>query len=159
VNTKFHATLEEGDSALFEDTSGAEEKTCTGGTIKGKITNRGGANITVTIGLEEWTWSNCTHSTMTIAAGELEVHNIVNTDNGTITGKNTKWTTVISGITCTYGFGNGVNIGDLTGGFEATIDIDAVLNKQAGSFLCPQTMILTASFWVTEPKPLFVEDA
>ena len=157
--TKFHATLEPGASALFQDTSGSEKKTCTEGTIKGKITKKGGAGATVIIGLEEWTWTNCTHTTVTIAAGELEVHNIVNTDNGTITGRNTKWTTVINGITCTYGFGNGVDIGDLTGGFPATIDIDTVLSRQGGGFLCPETMTLTASFLVTEPKPLFVEAA
>lgn len=157
AGTKFDASLEEGTSAVFESTTGELRKTCTGGTIKGKLANEGGPLETVRITLEEWIWTGCTHTSPMIVAGELEVHHIAGTDNGTLTAKNTKWTTTSVGVSCVYGFGNGAHIGTLTGGFEATIDINAVLRKQEGGFLCPETEILTASFWVTEPKPLFVE--
>jgi hypothetical protein len=158
LETKFDASLEE--TAILESTSGEVLKTCSGGTIKGGVGFPGGVNETTRIGLEEWSWNICTQETVTIEVGELEVHNIVNTDNGTVTARFEKWTTKLFGVSCIYGTGgeNATDVGTLTGGFEATLDINTILNKMAGSsFLCPSTVRLTAKYKVTEPKPLFVE--
>lgn len=157
--TKFDASLE--GSAILETTTGEKLKTCTGGTIKGVIGFEGSATDTTRIGLEEWSWNNCTQATTTLEVGELEIHNIVGTDNGTITARFEKWTTTLLGVSCVYGTGgaNATDVGLLTGGFEATIDINTVLGKLEGGFICPASVRLTANYKVTEPKPLFVEEA
>lgn len=159
VPTKFDASLE--GSAILESTTGEKLKTCTGGTIKGVIGFEGSATDTTRIGLEEWSWNGCTQATTTLEVGELEIHNIVGTDNGTVTARFEKWTTNLLGVSCVYGTGgaNATDVGLLTGGFEATIDINAVLSKMEGGFICPTTVRLTANYKVTEPKPLFVEES
>lgn len=158
VPTQFDASLEE--SAVLESTTGEVLNTCTEGTIKGAIGFAGEANDTTRIGLDEWSWKKCTQAITTLEVGELEIHAIAGTDNGTVTARFEKWTTTLFGVSCSYGTGTEIatDMGLLTGGFEATIDINAVLNKLAGSsFLCPSTTRLTAKYKVTEPKPLFVE--
>lgn len=155
AGTKFVASLE--DSAVLETTSSQTQKTCTDGKITGTVSNAGSATETVKIGIDEWTWSNCTQSSVTLVPGELEVHHINGTDNGTLTAKNSTWTTTMLGVSCSYGLTDWTHIGTLTGGTAPTIDIDAVVIKHAGSFICPSHHRLTATFKITEPTPLYVE--
>jgi hypothetical protein len=98
----------------------------------------------------------------TIKGGTLEVHWIEKdaeghpTHNGTVTSKEAEVTVNIGGISCTYGSQTGTDIGTLTGGSPAKIDINAVVNKVAGGFACPSTAIWEANYTVTEPKSLYV---
>ena len=138
----------------LKSTGGALEATCTGGTINGKRGTQ--TSSTVSIELSEWGWSNCSQTTDAVAAGSLEIHHIVGTHNGTVTGKGTEWTFEISGVKCTYGTGTGTDLGTLTGGAEPAVDVFAVINKTAGSFLCPSTIVFEAEFAVTEPHALYV---
>src|SRR5215475_12708641 len=71
------------DFSLTKETSanlvetGAEPKTldtCKASTVKGTITNSGGATSTPSGPVEELTWSSCTFPTKTITKGGLEVH-------------------------------------------------------------------------------------
>jgi hypothetical protein len=158
VPVQFDASIEE--TAVLESTTGEVLNTCTEGTIKGAIGFEGEANNTTRIGTEEWSWKKCTQAVATLEIGELEIHAITGKDDGTFTARFERWTTNFLGASCIYGTGTEIatDMGTLTGGFEATIDVNAVLNKLAGSaFICPATARLTAKYKVTEPKPLFVE--
>jgi hypothetical protein len=141
-------------SMVITNTSGSIEATCTGGTINGKRGTE--TSSTVSIELSEWSWSSCSPAATAVAAGSLEIHHIVGTHNGTVTGKGTEWKFVLSGVNCTFGTGTGTDLGTLTGGSEPVLDINAVINKTSGSFLCPSTVVLEANLVVTEPHALYV---
>jgi hypothetical protein len=59
-------------------------------------------------------------------------------------------------VSCTYGTGTARDLGTLTGGNPATIDVNTVLIKQAGGFLCPPEAEWTASYTVPVPRPLYI---
>jgi hypothetical protein len=150
--------------------AGPIDSTCTISTVKGKTANTGSATETVSGNIETLTFTGCTCPTTVTANGSLEIHWIAGTDNGTLTGKNTNVEVVCSGITCTYGTAStGTHIGLVTesvaNSSAATLDIGnpatgkgATLPKLGGSFLCPSTGELTGSYWITEPKPLYVAE-
>jgi hypothetical protein len=149
-------------SAILETKEGTVLDTCTGGSVNGSVENAGGAAATVTGKITALTWTGCTKETKTTALGELEVHHIAGTDNGTVTGKNSVVT--VAGLfqneSCLYGTGNGTDLGTLVGGSPATIVISTLVPRQAGSgFLCPAEARWTASYKVTAPNPLFVAAA
>ena len=150
-------------SAIFTDTSGNTVLiTCTGGTVKGELefsgskteTPRGkGTSANVF-------WSGCTTTMDTIAGGEVEIHNIAGTHNGTVILKSFKTTLTVLGVSCIYGYGAGTDIGVLTGGTKPTLDINAVLNEEEPKkFLCPDTAKGQATGILTEPAelPVYVE--
>lgn len=130
--------------------------TCSGSTFKGSTSNTGNSSETVLVPLAAWTWSGCTRTTNTLKAGKLEIHWIAGTDNGTLTAFETEITTNTIFGSCVYGFGNGHDIGILTGGNPATIDINTTVTKITGNFACPEVTTLTAAYPVTEPSPLYV---
>lgn len=172
VGTTIHATLKSGTTAkLWNDPKGESPLvTCTGSTVKGSISNAGGTGSTVsgpldtTTNAEEkhtgLTWSGCSTTVDTITTegsiGELEIHWIEGTHNGTVTSKGTDVTVNIFGVTCTYGSGAGLDLGTLTGGTEPILSINTTVNKVAGGFLCPGHAIWEAEYVVTEPHALFV---
>jgi hypothetical protein len=150
-------------AAYLLSTSGAGSTTaeplvkCTESTVTAESEETGDATHTAKGLVTSLTFGGCEGTTVDVlAAGTLEVHHIANTDNGTVTSKNAE-VTVNIGVSCTYGSGAGTDIGTLTGGPMATMDISAVVNKVAGSFLCPSTAIWEAKYTVTEPEPLYVE--
>jgi hypothetical protein len=142
-------------SAILESGSTTLD-TCTGGTVKGKINNAGGASETVSGNIEELTWTGCTNTTDTTALGSLEIHYIENTHNGTVTGKASKVTVNTLGVTCTYGTGTGTHLGTLTGGEAPVLNISTTVPKIEGSFICPSSASWTASYTITEPHALYV---
>jgi hypothetical protein len=131
-------------------------QTCTGGTIKGKTANTGSSSETVSVSLEQWTWTGCNTTVDATALGSLEIHWIEGTHNGTVTGKNSKWTTQSLGVTCTYGTGTGTHIGTVTGGAGSSWAISSTIPKIEGSFICPSKVSWTAEYVLTEPHALFV---
>ncbi|MDQ3725860.1 MAG: hypothetical protein M3335_08250 [Actinomycetota bacterium] len=144
------------------EASGEVLETCTGGTMKFKVSNVGSATATVSGSLEELTWSGCTRPTATISLGSLEIHHIAGTTNGTVTGRATEWTiNGIFGTSCAYGFGAGTNLGTLQGATaphsHATLAINAVIPRVAGGFLCPSTVVWNTNYTTTAPTGLVVE--
>ena len=160
ASTTISASLDSGTSAILKTTGGLVENTCTTSTVEGPTANTGGATATVTgtVAQNKLTFSNCSNTTDVTAGGELEIHWISGTDNGTLTAKNFEVTQVLSGITCTYGAGTGTDLGTVTGGNPATLDVNAVVNKTAGSFACPSTAVWVANYTVTGPTPLYVSE-
>jgi len=98
----------------------------------------------------------CTQQAETAEGGELEVHQIAGTHNGTVTAKGFKVTTVIAGVSCTFGAGTGIDLGTLTGGAPAVLDMNAVVNKVAGSFLCPADEVWEGTLQLTNHTAAYV---
>jgi hypothetical protein len=164
--------------AVLETTEGVEIDTCTEGTVKGATSNAGSSTETVSGNIEETedaggvktfpglTWGNCTQTTDTLRSGSLEVHWIAGTDNGTVTGKNSRVTVNTFGVSCIFGTaGTGTHIGTLTATpknakgeteKQATLDIEAIVPKIEGGFLCPADARWTGSYRVTSPEPLHI---
>jgi hypothetical protein len=148
-------------SGILETLSGELLVTCTESTVKGKVEKAGSATEPVSGPVETLSFGGCTNEVKTLATGSLEVSWSEKT-NGTLTSKNGKVTVAILGVSCTYGTAaTGTKLGTVTGGVtaekQATIDINAVVPLVEGSFLCPKETRWTASYTVTEPKPLYVE--
>ena len=133
--------------------------TCTGATRHTTITPTGSSTTTAggTIGAGELTWSGCSNTMHTLAGGTLEYHHIAGTDNATVTAKGLEITATLSGVSCTYGAGAGVDFGTLTGGSPAKLDVRATLAKVAGSFLCPSSGELEGTYEITSPSGVYVE--
>jgi hypothetical protein len=106
------------------------------------------------LGLETLTWGGCNHTTDTIAKGSLEIKWTAGT-SGEVIGKSTAWT-VNTGISCTYGFGEGTKLGTIAGGEAPVLKVEATVKKTAGSFLCNETMSLDAEYVFTEPHAIYV---
>jgi hypothetical protein len=159
AGTTFHLSQEAGTSLLLSSTSGFLEKTCIDSTTKGSTLNTGSSSETVKINVNVYAISGCTNTMETLELGELEIHWISGTDNGTVTARGFKWTTRVNGIGCVYGYGEGVDFGILTGGSMATIDYHAVVPKREGSFLCASDVVLDGKYTVTSPEPLYVSES
>jgi len=162
IGTTIHITLKPGTSTNLENTAGETIVTCTESTIKAHTTTTGGLNqpikSAITALIEGSPTTPCTTTTDTTVLGELEVE-ATSGGNGTISGKGTKVTMNIFGVSCVYGTGAGTVLGTVTGGEPATVDVNAVVNKQEGGFLCPSTTRWTATYVITEPQPLWIANA
>ena len=161
VGTELHVSTAAGTTLNFTDTAGNPIDTCKESTVKGSIAKPGGDTTTVNVALSVFTWAGCTQTTSTVVIGELEIHGISVTDNGTVTGRNTKWTINVFGVSCVYGFGAGTDLGILTGTTSATghatMAINAIINEQEPKqFLCPDSSKLTGSYIVTTPTGFYV---
>lgn len=147
------------ETSTFSSTGGTVLDTCTFGLVEGKTSNAGGSSETVSETIEGLTWGSCSNTTDTTSKGELEIHWISGTGNGTVTGKSISVTLNTSFGSCTYGTGTALDLGTLTGGNPATIDINTILAKQAGGFLCPAEAKWAASYSVTSPQPLYIGES
>jgi hypothetical protein len=159
--TVIEATLK--GSAVLEETGGTTLDTCTSSTVSGKTTNKGGdgAGEPVTGNIETLDWGGCIAPTVSLknadnTYGSLSVE-ATGGGNGTVSGKNSRVTVGIFGVSCIYGTGAGTVLGTATGGEPATIDINAAINLQEGGILCPPTTKWTATYTITKPNPLFVD--
>ena len=156
------ATTTTGTTAILETTGGVVLDTCTGSEISGAITNTGGASATVsghigpgTTGLK---WGTCSRVTNTLKVGNLEVHHIAGTDNGTLTATGGIEVTIntIFG-SCVFGTGEALDVGKITGGSPATINTEkAVVPKISGNAACPTHGVWNAQFTLTEPGSAWV---
>lgn len=154
-------------SAVLETLGGTTIDTCTRGSAGG-FWSTGGTNATETptSAIIELTWGTaenpCTKTTDSVdnasgpTFGELEIHYIAGTDNGTLTGRGSKVTiSTIFGI-CVYGTGEGTDLGTLVGGTPMTISINTVIKKIEGKETCPAEARWTANYSITSPGTLFV---
>jgi hypothetical protein len=151
-----HATLEPESSASLLSTEKKLLVTCTESTVTAESEATGSATETAKATVTKLTFGNCSSTVDVLKGGTLEVHWIEGTHHGTVTSKEAEVTVNIAGVSCTYGSQNGTDIGILTGGSMGTMEINAVVNKVAGSFLCPSTAIWQANYTITEPEPIYV---
>lgn len=128
--------------------------TCTGSTLKGKTTSTSAEAIKLKI--ETLTWTGCSQTMDTIVNGELSIQQIKGTHGATVKGIGTQWMTTVSGVNCTYGFGEGTYLGSLTKGEEPTLTFSAPAKKLAGGGTCPAEMILDDELVLTAPHALYV---
>jgi len=137
---------------VFLTTSGTTVSTCTEGTIKSKITNAGSTTETVKGNMDGLTWGGCTTTTDTLANGTLEVHHESGTDNGTVTSSGSEVTIRFLGVSCRYKTNN-TDIGTLTGGNPATLDIEAIVPPGPGNPLgCPDHLVWKGDYTFTTPS-------
>ncbi len=154
LGTEISASLATGTSAKLTTTEGTTLNTCTGSTISGKTTTTGGAAETVkgTVAAANLTWSGCAFSPVTTdEGGELEIHHIAGTTNGTLTAKGFKVTVAtFLGTTCTYTAGAGTHMGTLTGVSvgNAVMDVNAIVTTSTPG--CPSTGRWVATYTVTK---------
>jgi hypothetical protein len=142
---------------LIEETSGLIIESCTGGALAATISGQGGATETVTISTapSSWTWSGCEAGGLSATeSGQLELQHVAGTDYGTLTGKGfgIKLTTP----ECTYVSSSGNEVGRITGGTTPKIDVNSVLVKSKGAFICPPHVIWIATYKITSPAPFYV---
>src|SRR3954470_13602465 len=153
-------------SATLTDTSGNPLDTCAEGEVAGETINTGSAAETVRGKITALTWTACTEPTESVKLadgtyGELEIHNIAGTTNGTVTGKNSivKVNTTIFGAVCEYTVGAALDLGTLVGATastnHATLAINTVVPAK-NSFFCPDAKWV-ANYKVTSPTGLVVE--
>jgi len=153
--TQISASAKAGGSILVEETGGTSVTTCTGGSLKGKTTNTGGANETVDGTNEELVWNNCKAAVVTKGLGSFEIHAEEN-HNGVVTGKLNEITVVTAlSVSCVYGTGSGATLGTIESGESATLNINAVLSLVSGGITCPPTVRWTSTYAVTSPSPIF----
>jgi hypothetical protein len=152
------ASLKPGTTVILESTAGTIEDTCTKSTVEGTSENTGSATTTVKSTLTGLTFGNCTNTTDTISPGSGELHWISGTNNGTLTTVGTEVTMNLAGVSCTYGTGVGTDMGTTVGGNPGSLAARAVVNKVAGSFLCPSDTMFTAEYVATEPTAAWVAE-
>lgn len=141
----------------FETTGGEVLDECEASSTEGKVENAGGSTLTVTLGIGR-TFSVCKVLTISVLAGSIELHKIPKTWNFTVTGKGAQITLAIFGASCTYGMGNGVDLGTLTP-LKFKFDINkAKLLKTEGGFLCPAEVLWSATY-VGTPEPAYAAES
>jgi hypothetical protein len=155
-------------SSVIMTTGGTTLATCTIGGLKGSLINAGSSSTTVVAKVEKanLTWgpkgAGCTNHTTTLAGGELEVHHIAGTDNGTVTAKGFEWTVDgIFGVSCAFTFGAGAHMGNLAGTTSATghaaLTFAATITRTlASSGFCPEKTVWKGTYKITSPTGLFI---
>lgn len=134
----------------FLNLLGAVENECEGN-INFATGTTGSATTTVTANIAAGgiTWKNCDEATVTLKGGSLEIHHITGTDHGTITVSGWEITSVMRGTHCIYKTGNGLDLGTLTEGAPATIDVSAQLTSTTVG--CSTPVYLVGSYELTTP--------
>jgi len=157
--TTLDASMTSGTTAILKSTSETVLDTCTAGTVKGTTANAGGgeAEEPVTGTVETLSFSSCSRTTHTLKTGEFEIQKIAETDDGTLISRNAEITVDSIFGSCVFGTASGTDLGTLKGGESPTIEVNAVVPKISGNGACPAHAVLTASYTLTEPKPLYVE--
>lgn len=133
----------------------------------GKTEHEGSATETVALPMEALNYSKCNCEVkgcgcepVVLKFGRLEVHWIEGTHNGTVT-----WTGEESTVNCSTIFGkvhciyatNNTDVGTLTGGDPATLDIkSANIPRLETDVLCDETSDWEATYQITTPTPLYV---
>jgi hypothetical protein len=127
---------------------------CTGSTIKNKITsNPGGAANGATGENQEITWTGCSQTTKTTRLGKLRVTSDGDGNGWLIADEQIKWTTLVFGfIDCEYGVESGTTIGTIDEGNPGTFTVNAVVVLLNNCFGGPTTALWTATYTQTAPS-------
>jgi hypothetical protein len=142
-----------GGSISLTDTTGEPIDTCKESTVKGKITNAGSSTTTVTGSVETLDWGGCNLPTTTIKVGNLEVHQITGTSNGTVTADGLFEVTINTVFfgSCLYSATTGTDLGTITEGKPAVFHAEAIV-KKTGACVGPETALWTGTYTLTEPS-------
>lgn len=157
AGTKGVASME--GSGTMETLEGKVLNTCSGSTVEETLQNTGSATTTVTDKSEGKgiAWTGCTTPVSVLSGGEGELHWISGTDNGTVTAKGFEVTMNLSGVSCVYGLGSTMkDWGEVIGGAPGFMQVNVVVSKVGGGFLCPKEARLTGKYINTEPKAGYV---
>ena len=144
-------------SATLTDTSANPIVTCTRSSVNGTVGNAGASSATVATSGEIW-FEECVQSVTTVELGSLDLHHVAGGKNGTLTAKGFDIVAHVFGVECGYTAGTGTDLGTLTGSTtgNATMDVNAILSRKTGGFLCPSTARWIANYAITSPTPLHV---
>ncbi len=148
-----HLTLKAGTSTRFE---AGITNTCTTDTIHADITTN---DTTIASGpITSWVMGSastpCNHKLVVLKPGSFSI----GTGGGASISGN-EWTTEELGISCVYGGGTGTKIGTLAGGTPATLSASTTeLPKISGGIFCASKGTWTATYVVTTPATLLVDD-
>jgi hypothetical protein len=154
---KFHAVSENGHVQLHSPLSTIE---CNA-TVQGEVKTHG-AGVTASGPITGWTFSDCTiEDTITVKkAGVFEVH-WTSGYSGTLTssGAEIEIFKHSFGGSCIYSTTN-THIGTVTGGTEATLDIDSAAIPRTGGtlgFFCGSSAEWTGNYKFTTPHTLYID--
>jgi hypothetical protein len=155
--TEFKSSLSTGTKTILK----TEFKTveCSKSTVSGKTETGGSATETVKGPLEALTFEECNCEVKVLKKGTLEIHWISGGTNGTVTETGAEVTvncsTIFGNVHCIYVTEN-TDLGTLTGGNPASLDVNASIPRLTTNALCTPTATWEASYEVTAPKPLYV---
>src|SRR6188472_4056675 len=127
--------------------------------VEGKVESHG-EGVTVGGKISALSFTGCTNSwhVTVVSAGSLEIH-ALGEGNGTLTSSGATVEATRFGVTCRYATSN-TDIGTLTSGEPATMDINASIPFHSGSFLCGSgATSWTGSYKVTTPTSLTLAEA
>jgi len=157
-------SLASGGTARLTDTSGfIAIATCTGGTVEGELNRTTTPRGAVTAA--NVTWSGCSQTTDTLTGGELEIHHIAGTHNGTVTATGFAVTVPFGSATCAYGFNAARDIGTLTtsaNGLDASLSINVAVNLDANHSSasgCPSSGKWIATYTQTTNTALYIAES
>jgi hypothetical protein len=161
VGSELDFSLKAETKAQLTETGGRVLDECGTSTVKGKISNAGGAGVEVQGNNEEISWEGCSVPTTTDVLGGLKVADLGGT-KGTVRANaeiGVTINTVFFGV-CRYGVSNGTDIGTIQSFASGTavFNANAVATKQTGSqFACPETTKWVATYVSTSPDNLRIE--
>ena len=157
-----HASLEAKTSVEFAALNESVLNTCSESTIAGRVGETGGLKKPASINIEKMTFTGCTSTVDTVSNGKFQIEYApgINNTIGTLEAVGIQITVSLATISCTYGTGPSLDIGDITSTKSSTyasITINQVFFKEAGSFVCPMQGYLKANYTITSPEPLHVK--
>lgn len=141
-------------SITLEQTEGSSLTTCTEAHLHEDITSQG-VGLSIVKDLTAFSIGNCSTTVDTLKSGSGDINNSGGS-NGTDVDRETEVTITVFGVSCAYGTGSGTDRGTLKGGSGAKLEINAVLPKTAGGFLCPSDARWTGVFVLTNHSAAFV---
>jgi hypothetical protein len=134
---------------------------CKKSTVKGEVTNAGGASATVSGSVSPLTFSECGANTVTVSkGGTLEIHGQAG-NKGTLTSSGAEVTVlthnILGTVHCIYTT-EATDLGTVEGGTGATLKIDSVpINRASTDFGCGSTSEWTAHYTVSKPATLNID--
>jgi hypothetical protein len=126
--------------------------------VEGSVEQHG-EGVTAKGNISALSFTNCTNSwhVTVVSAGSLEVHPIAGSSDGTLTSSGATVEATRFGMTCRYATSS-TDVGRVTAGEHATLDISAAIPFHSGSGLCGSgATTWTGSYGVTAPTNLTVD--
>ncbi|MGN6255106.1 MAG: hypothetical protein ACTHO8_09025 [Solirubrobacterales bacterium] len=148
---EIHAALSSGAKAKLQTEFMTAE--CSESTIQGKTSSEERAPLGGSVSTLSFSGCNC--EVKVLNAGTISTEWIEGTNNGTLTSSGSEITTVCGGVDCVYKTEN-TDLGTLTGGNPATLDVSAKIPRAAPNIFCAEKALWEAKYEFATPKPLYV---
>ena len=152
VGTVIDFSMKSGSSFKMVTTEGTTIDTCTGSTVKGKLTQNSAGVATGEN--TEINWAGCTTTTDTTKLGKLRITNIPGAYNGTLIADEEIRVTINSGVTgdCEFGVQAGTTLGTVKEGIgTATTFTMNTIVKRLNFCIAPETERWVAEYVLTSP--------